>query len=163
MKKYIIALIILISTLALDMYTKYLVVSRIMEHERIDIIGSIVQFTLVYNKGGLFGILQGYQMLFLIVSIIVLCFLVLFFIFEKNKSMLFCVSMSLITSGAVGNIIDRISGRKGVVDFVYIGFDNLRWPAFNVADAVIVTGAFLLFIVFFMEERRRKAVKSAHE
>lgn len=163
MKKYIYALIILIATLGLDIYTKYLVVSRIMEHERINIIGSFVQFTLVYNRGGLFGILQGYQTLFLIVSIIVLCFLVLFFIFEKNRSMLFCVSMSFITSGAIGNIIDRISGRKGVVDFVYIGFDNLRWPAFNVADAVIVTGAFLLFIVFFREERKRKAEKTLQE
>ena len=157
MKKYVIAGSIFSSTLALDIITKYLVVENIMLHERINIIGSFVQLTLTYNKGGLFGILQGYQTLFLVFSIIVLIFLTVFFILEKNKTPLFCYAIALITSGAVGNIIDRIIGNQGVVDFMYIGVDKyFRWPAFNVADMVIVIGAFLLFIVFFNEEKKRK-------
>ena len=69
--------------------------------------------------------MQGYQAYFLVVSIIVLIFLVLFYIFEKEKKPLFCYSMALIVSGAIGNIIDRISGRPGVVDFLYIGNDEV--------------------------------------
>ena len=112
---------------------------------------------MIYNRGGLFGILQGYQNLFLIVSIIVLIFITAFFIYEKNKTLPFCTAIALITSGAVGNILDRLTGRKGVVDFIFIGNDDFfRYPAFNVADAVIVVGAFLLFIVFFKEEKERK-------
>ena len=162
MKKYIYTASIFVVSLLLDIITKYLVLVYIPEHERINIFGSFVQLTLVFNRGGLFGILQGYQTMFLVVSIIVLVFIVLFFIWEKNKSMLFCMSMALITSGAVGNILDRIIGRKGVVDFINVGItENLRWPTFNIADAVIVAGAFLLFIVFFRDEKRRKAAEKA--
>lgn len=157
MKKYILMAIIFIISLTLDIITKYLVVVNIAEHERLNIIGSFFQLTLIYNRGGLFGILQGYQNLFLIVSIIVLIFITAFFIYEKNKTLPFCTAIALITSGAVGNILDRLTGRKGVVDFIFIGNDDFfRYPAFNVADAVIVVGAFLLFIVFFKEEKERK-------
>ncbi len=158
MKKYIYAAVIFISSLALDIITKYLVVVNITEHERVNVIGSFVQLTLLYNRGGLFGILQGYQNLFLVISVIVLLLIVLFFIYEKNKTFVFCTSMAFITAGAIGNILDRITGRKGVVDFIFIGNDDVfRWPAFNVADAVIVAGALLLFYVFLKEERKRKA------
>jgi len=157
MKKYIIAAAILITTLALDIITKYMVVENIFLHERINIIGTFIQLTLTYNRGGLFGILQGYQNLFLIFSVIVLLFLMAFFILEKNKSLLFCNSIALIISGAIGNILDRILGKEGVVDFIYIGSDKyFRWPAFNVADSVIVAGAFLLFIVFYKDEKKRR-------
>lgn len=162
MKKYIIAAAILLTTLALDIITKYLVVENIPLHERINVIGDFVQLTLTYNRGGLFGILQGYQTLFLVFSMIVLLFLIAFFVLEKNKSILFCVSIALIISGAIGNILDRVMGKEGVVDFVYIGSDrSFRWPAFNVADSVIVVGAFLLFIVFYQEEKKRKAAKKS--
>jgi signal peptidase II len=160
MKKYIYTASIFIASLLLDILTKYFILINFSEHETIDIFGSLVQLTLVYNQGGLFGILQGYQNLFLIVSLIVLIFIILFFIYEKNKSMIFCTSMALITSGAVGNILDRVTGRKGVVDFINVGInENLRWPTFNTADAVIVAGAILLFIVFFKEEKKRKAAE----
>jgi signal peptidase II len=160
MKKYIYTPSIFIASLLLDILTKYFILINFSEHETIDIFGSLVQLTLVYNQGGLFGILQGYQNLFLIVSLIVLIFIILFFIYEKNKSMIFCTSMALITSGAVGNILDRVTGRKGVVDFINVGInENLRWPTFNTADAVIVAGAILLFIVFFKEEKKRKAAE----
>ncbi|HNR89059.1 MAG TPA: signal peptidase II [Spirochaetota bacterium] len=163
MNKHAIAGIIFAVSLIADILTKWLVVSKIALHERIDVIGSFVQLTLVYNRGGLFGILQGYQAVFLVVSLVVLAIMIAFYVFEKNKTQLFCVSMALIASGAIGNISDRFIGmlgiadRPGVVDFVYIGSDAVfRWPAFNIADAAIVVGAGLLLIVFFVEEKRRK-------
>ena len=164
MKKHIIAGMLLAITLILDVITKHSIVNNISLHERINVIGSFVQLTLIYNRGGLFGILQGYQMYFLIISIIVLIVLVLFYIVEKEKRPLFCYSMALIVSGAIGNIIDRISGRPGVVDFIYIGHDDVfRWPAFNVADSVIVIGAILLLIVYIQEEIKRKKIQDIRQ
>ncbi|MDY6967769.1 MAG: signal peptidase II [Spirochaetota bacterium] len=162
MKKHIYAAIFFICSLSLDLITKYYAVTHIPLHERIDIAGSFIQFTLTYNRGGLFGIMQGYQSFFLILSLIVLALLILFYIFEKNKTYLFCNSIALIVGGAVGNIMDRISGREGVVDFISIGSDSFyRWPTFNIADAVIVIGAFLLIIVYYQDEKMKRLQKKA--
>jgi signal peptidase II len=162
MKKHMIAGILFAFSLALDIVTKELAVAHIGLHERIDVFGSFVQLTLLYNRGGLFGILQGYQTFFLIVSILVLSMLVVYYALEKQKTPLFCGAMALVMSGAVGNILDRLLGKPGVVDFIYIGDDAVfRWPAFNVADAAIVIGAFLLLLYYYREEKQRKADRSA--
>ncbi|HNX58213.1 MAG TPA: signal peptidase II [Spirochaetota bacterium] len=157
-KKYSVTLSVCMAALAADILTKYLVNTRINLYERIDLIGSFVQLTKLYNKGGIFGILQGYQKLFLIFSIIVLCIMIALYVYEKNKTMLFSISMGLIFSGALGNILDRLIGRPGVVDFIYIGVDRIyRWPAFNVADCSIVVGAIMLLIFFYTQGRDKKA------
>ena len=164
MKKHIYAAIIFVCSLTFDLVTKYFAVAHIALHERIDVAGSFVQFTLTYNRGGLFGIMQGYQSFFLILSILVLALLILFYIFEKNKTYLFCNSIALIIGGAIGNVMDRISGRVGVVDFITIGSDSFyRWPTFNIADAVIVVGAFLLIIVYYQDEKMRKLQKKSDQ
>jgi signal peptidase II len=162
MRKHIYAGSLFAITLVLDLVTKSLVVSHISLHERIDVLGTFIQFTLVYNEGGLFGILQGFQALFFVISLIVLGLLIVLYVSERDRKPLFHYAMALIGSGAIGNIIDRfmsmfgLSNRPGVVDFIYIGDDAFyRWPAFNVADAVIVIGALLLVIVFYQEEKKK--------
>ena len=162
MRKHVIAGIIFALSLIADIVSKYLVVAYIGK-DRVNVIGEFVQFILIFNRGGLWGILQDYQLLFLIVSMIVFVLLILFYVYEKNKTPLFSYAMALIASGAIGNILDRVMSiagvdkRTGVVDFIYIGNDNFfRWPAFNIADSAIVIGAALLIIVFYREERRKK-------
>jgi signal peptidase II len=143
--------------LAADVITKRLVEAHIGLHERVDVIGSFFQLTLLYNKGGVFGILQGHQVFFLVVSFVVLALLIVFYIFEKNKNLPFVIAMGLVFSGAMGNILDRLEGKPGVVDFIYIGDDRFyRWPAFNVADIAIVIGAVLLLVGFYLQEKRSK-------
>ncbi|MBP8083783.1 MAG: signal peptidase II [Spirochaetes bacterium] len=159
MKKHILVGVIAFTALVVDIFTKVLVEKHIMMGERIDVIGSFVQFTRIYNEGGVFGILQGYKNFFLIVSFAVLAALIVFYYFEKNKTKIFVVAMGLIFGGACGNISDRLLGKKGVVDFVYVGFKNTRWPAFNVADSCIVVGAILLMIVFFIQERKKRSAE----
>lgn len=156
---YLLPLGIIAVLLPLDIVTKHFVVQIFGFGDRADYLGGFLRIALVYNEGGVFGILQGHKNLFLVVSIVVLSLMVLYYLFEKNKSRLFSTSMALIVSGAVGNIIDRlVPGRPGVVDFISIGVDGVyRWPSFNVADSSIVVGAFLLIIVFYLEERKRKA------
>lgn len=158
MKRNITGALIVISTLCLDIISKYLIVANFSDFERVDYAGGFIRIALVYNQGGVFGIMQGYKNVFLVVSIVVLALMIGFYFYEKNRTTLFTVSMSLIVSGALGNIIDRlVPGRPGVVDFISIGVDGVyRWPSFNVADSVIVAGAFLLVIVFYLEEKQRK-------
>ena len=163
MKKHFITASIAIVVLAFDFFSKLKIEASLGIGERIDVIGSFVQFTRIYNEGGVFGILQGYKNFFLVVSLLVLVALVFFYCHEKIKTNMFIVAMGLIFGGACGNIMDRLLGKKGVVDFVYIGVDNVyRWPAFNVADSCIVVGAFLLVILFFCQERALKKMKNGN-
>jgi signal peptidase II len=158
-KKHITAIIAFIALLITDIITKYIVDTNIEEGERIPLLGQHFQLVKFYNEGGVFGIMQGHKTFFLIISIIVFMLLLLFYIHEKHKSHLFSLSMGMIFSGAIGNILDRLMDKPGVVDFIYIGIrDGLMWPAFNVADMAIVTGAFLLGYVFYMQER--EAIKT---
>lgn len=157
MKNNLIGALIIAVSLPLDIISKNYIVDNFGYGDRVDYLGGFLRITLVYNEGGVFGILQGYKNLFLVMSIIVLILMLGYYFYEKNKGMMFTAAMSLIVSGALGNIIDRlIPGRPGVVDFVYMGFDSFRWPAFNVADSVIVAGAILLIIVVYREDKKHK-------
>lgn len=137
-----------------DIVTKHIVDTTISEGQRIYVFGSFFQLTKIYNQGGVFGIMQGQKTFFLVVSIIVFLLLLAFYFYEKQKTYIFSLAMGLIFSGAIGNILDRLMAKPGVVDFLYIGVEDVfMWPAFNVADMCIVTGAFLLGYVFWQQER----------
>lgn len=52
-------------------------------------------------------------------------------------------ALALVLGGAFGNMADRIL-RGSVTDFLLIYWRDWQWPAFNVADSAISTGAILL-------------------
>ncbi len=160
-KIYLLPLVLIFAIVSLDIATKLLIVARLGKTfaDRIDYLGGFLRIALVYNDGFVFGLGQGYKTVALVISVFVLLLMIVYYILEKHKTPLFSTSLALITAGAVGNILDRlIPGRPGVVDFISIGVDGVyRWPSFNVADSSIVIGAFLLVIVFYREEKRRKA------
>ena len=146
------------AALVADILTKSWIVKTIPISGGYDFWDGFIRITLVYNDGGVFGILRGHKSVFLVVSLVVLAIMIGYYIYEKNRTFLFTTAMALIFSGALGNILDRmISDRPGVVDFISIGIDNIyRWPSFNIADSVIVIGAFLLIIVFYKNEKSRE-------
>jgi signal peptidase II len=62
---------------------------------------------------------------------------------------------ALLLAGITGNLVDRIRlGR--VVDFILLHAGDYHWPTFNLADAAICTGAFLLALDLFLEGRRAR-------
>ncbi len=69
---------------------------------------------------------------------------------------LLVVGLSLVLSGAVGNVIDRL--RLGyVVDFVAAHWNNHYFPAFNIADSCITVGAGLLILDALLSGRAKVA------
>lgn len=101
------------------------------------------RLTHIQNTGAAFGLFQGQSfalMILAIVGIVVILFYALFVYrhlpFVGNMLSKFALGMVL--GGTVGNMIDRL--RFGsVTDFVDFGF----WPAFNVADSMIVIGVMI--------------------
>lgn len=63
-------------------------------------------------------------------------------------------ALALILGGAMGNLFDRVR-TGGVVDFLDFFVGDYHWPAFNLADAAIVTGGGLLLLYLVRAERRR--------
>ena len=65
------------------------------------------------------------------------------------------IGLSLITSGGIGNFLDRLFNKGAAIDFMNIGIGPIRTGIFNVADLFIVAGVFL-FILISMTGRTRK-------
>ena len=68
---------------------------------------------------------------------------------------LFCLALSLLLGGAVGNVIDRVL-YSHVIDFLDFYYGTWHFPAFNVADSAITLGAFLLILDELLRVRRGK-------
>ncbi len=157
MKKHVLPALTVLVVLAGDILSKELAMKHLANYNRIDFLGGFIRFDLTFNRGGVFGIMQGYKNFFLVVSILVLVLMIAYYFYEKAMPRLFNFAMAMIIGGAMGNILDRlITDRVGVVDFVSVGVDGVyRWPTFNVADISIVIGAFLLVVVVYIEEKKR--------
>lgn len=130
--------IIISSVLFLDRLTKFIITKKIALHQSIPVIKNFFHLTLVHNRGAAFGILKDRAYLFIFTSIAAVILISL----ELNKhkrTSLYTVSLCLILSGAIGNLIDRLF-LGYVIDFL----DFRVWPVFNIADSAITTGAVLL-------------------
>ena len=79
-----------------------------------------------------------------------------------DRDFLRIASISLVVSGAIGNLWDRVRWDLGVVDFIGpidLGFWD--FPIFNVADMAITCGAVLLAISFWFEEQMERRLEAA--
>ncbi len=143
--------------LALDVWTKRWALET-LSHGGRELFGGLVPLTLAYNRGAAFGISVGDdpRWFFIPVTILAVCLLGFLFVQARNDDHLRLTSLTLVISGALGNLIDRVRWELGVVDFigpVDLGF--MHWPIFNVADMAISCGAVLLAVSFWIEERER--------
>jgi signal peptidase II len=114
---------------------------------------SFLNWTLVYNPGAAFSFLAsagGWQRWFFTGLGLIAAIVMIWLIKKNTQQTLFCLAMSLILSGAIGNVIDRIV-YGAVVDFVDVHYMGWHWPAFNIADSAITLGVILLI---FDEIRR---------
>ena len=126
------------------------------------VIGDVARLTLVYNRGAAFGIHVGAysRPIFAVLTVGALTILWRLYRATPAGDRRRVLALALVSAGAVGNLIDRLRSAKGVVDFIDIGSSTWRWPTFNVADIAVTTGAVLLAIVLWREDRAA-AQKSA--
>jgi len=103
----------------------------------------------IRNTGSAFGLLANQTFLIIIIGIASLLVVLLFLRYLSQVTTLSMVSIGLIWGGAVGNLIDRL--RFGyVTDFIYFRlWGDFHWPAFNIADAAITVGVFVLIYSFY--------------
>ena len=154
------------SVLILDFITKRWALTTLVGGNRVEIMGGFVPLSLTYNRGAAFGISLGddSRWFFIPITILALGLLLVLLRQAERRDWLRLVSISMVVSGALGNLYDRVRWNRGVVDFIGpIDLGVMDWPIFNVADMSITCGAVLLAISFWAEERRERAAPEVVE
>ncbi len=156
----IISFIAAVLIVVIDQLLKLLVVNTIKTGGSVEILGGLVNFQYVENRGMAFGMLKDCRWVFIIFTIIVVVGVIIYMIKTKPQSKFLLTSLALILGGGVGNLIDRIF-LGYVVDYIQLSFFS---PVCNFADYCITIGTVLLiiYILFFSpinEKDNNKKIK----
>ncbi|PSJ16600.1 signal peptidase II [Nitrosomonas supralitoralis] len=154
MKLYV-SLGIALVILTLDLATKYWVESSLEFGQSIPLT-SFFNLVLTYNPGAAFSFLSeqsGWQRWFLSGIAGSAALLIIYLLNKYKHEQLFCLSLSLILGGALGNLYDRVT-LGHVVDFLDFYIGAYHWPAFNVADSAIFIGAALMIYESFRNKEK---------
>ena len=145
--------LIILLLVGIDQLSKILALKYLKNVESIPIIQNMFHLTYVENRGAAFGMFQNNQIIFVIVALIASIY-GLYYLHKNKVNILGKVSILLIISGALRNLIDRV--RLGfVVD--YFDFRIIWEYVFNVADIFVVLGTILLCIyILFYEDNKEK-------
>lgn len=158
MSRYRVLLITSAVVLLLDQMTKWYIDTRFFLGESVIVLENFFQITYVRNPGAAFGLLSEHAIrlpFFITVAVAASAGILWYLRRLEDGQKLLVFALSLVFSGAVGNLIDRI--RIGeVIDFIYVHWYEHYWPAFNVADSAITVGVALLLFVSWQEERLQK-------
>ena len=147
--QYILMALFAIGAVALDQFTKYLVVKNIPLHGFKNAIDGLFHLTYVQNTGAAFSSFEGMRWLFILIFALFTAFLI--WEFTKKSwgfSPLERWFLVAVYAGGLGNMIDRV--RLGfVVDMIDLDF--MDFPVFNIADCFITCGciALIVHLIFF--------------
>lgn len=150
--------VIAIVGLVADQLTKLYIDRGMQLFQSIPVMDGLFNITYVRNRGAAFSFLSHASWrlpFFIAVSAIASLVILVAFKRLRDDQRLAQLSLAMIFSGAVGNLIDRV--RMGeVIDFLDVYWKSHHWPAFNVADSLICVGVTLLALDMMREERVAK-------
>ena len=154
-KKYkLYAGLLVVLLLIADQTTKFFAMHFFGTEKKIVLLESILELNYTENTGAAFGVFEGYNMLITLIVIALVIFLLIKYykLSQTGKYYGIRLSMLVLISGAIGNLIDRL--RYGfVIDFIY--FIPIDFPKFNCADMCIVLSVIVigyLFLFVYSEE-----------
>lgn len=137
--------------LFLDQITKYLAQVHLKGKTPVELIPEALELRYLYpeNRGIAFGMFQHKVPVFILMSIVFLA--IIFYVWAKLPKtgyyLPFLAVLVLMTSGALGNFVDRVF-RGYVIDFIYISL--IDFPIFNLADVFVVcSGILMVLLVMF--------------
>ena len=141
--------------IALDQWTKSLVIARLDEFESVVLL-PVLDFMRLHNEGAAFSLLSdasGWQRWFFIgVSCFISIVIVIWMYNSLAKGRWLLFALAFILGGALGNLWDRLT-LGYVVDFIEVYYKDLYWPAFNIADSAITIGAIMLVLDTLFTDR----------
>ena len=143
--------------ISLDQLTKLMVMQLLAPGEVWSITANL-NLVYVYNTGAAFSFLAdagGWQRWFFSGLALAVSGVLGVLVWRAPEQRLFAFASALVIGGALGNLIDRVT-IGAVVDFVDLHAAGWHWPAFNLADSVIVLGAGLFILDALRRVKRAK-------
>ncbi len=141
--------------LALDRLTKWMVLRNFIVGEVLPVT-PFFNLVLAYNRGAAFSFLAdagGWQRWIFTAIGLIAALLIIHLLRKYDSRALFCLALSLILGGALGNVIDRLL-HGHVIDFLDFYLRGWHWPTFNLADSAISCGVALLVLDELRQARR---------
>lgn len=166
MKKYISMyaklLGIVAVVVALDQWTKWLVRENLPYSaqwlpEGLDWLMPYARIVHWHNTGAAFGMFQEGAPIFTVLAFVVIGAILYYYPQIESEGWMFQLALSLQMSGALGNLIDRLTQDGRVTDFISVG----KFPVFNVADSSITIGTAILILGVWLNERAEKSGQKA--
>lgn len=151
---YVLYSAIIVFGILVDQLTKFLAVSYLKPIPTKPILEGVLHLTYLENRGAAFGMLADHRWVFILLSTVALLALGFFLFGGLAENRFYSVSVALILSGGIGNMIDRLV-LGYVVDF--IDFRLINFAVFNGADSFVCVGAALL--IFCLVKDLVKEVK----
>lgn len=160
------ALLVTIVVIALDQWTKFLVVTYLSppESRSVSLVGQYLILYYIQNSGAAFSMLKNMAVLVVLIAVAMLVVGYIYLRILNSGPLYYKIIFGLIIGGALGNVIDRIHNGGYVVDFIAFRIPqiNFYFAIFNVADSCITIGVLLLFVFIFFS-RRTHTEKRAEE
>ena len=155
---YLMYSLIIVGGIIIDQLTK-LIATKCLAPENPDSFAKIVpvikfgdtnifSFTYVRNPGAAWGMLENAQWVFLVISTVAIIVMSAYLFLGHTGSRLEAIGISMLISGGIGNMIDRLA-LKYVVDFLY--FELIDFPVFNGADSFVCVGAGILILALLLQ------------
>jgi signal peptidase II len=143
--------------LVLDQLTKVLILAYYHPGE-VTVLTDWLNIVRVHNRGAAFSFLAGaggWQR-WLFVGIGIAAALVIVHLLRAHGGQrLFCLALTCILGGALGNVLDRLV-HGYVVDMVDFHLGRWHFPAFNLADTAITFGVIFLLLDELLRMRRAR-------
>ncbi len=166
MISYILAVLCGALLILVDQLTKYYISANFLLGESREFINGFINLTYIHNRGGAWGLLYGHTLILVPITVVIMVLCIFLYVKYGKKNRLLLWAISLVLSGGIGNMIDRIFRGGNVVDFLHFEFFP-SFPVFNVADCAVVVGAGLLILYFILdtikEEKQKKALKLSEQ
>jgi signal peptidase II len=156
-KKKIYLFIFVLVLFAIDRISKILILKNFINNSLSEIyFNSFLNFSLVWNSGIGFGILQIEPNIFYsIISIIITAInLILIYWMLTSSNYLESIFISIILGGALGNLFDRYY-YSSVPDFIDLHYESFHWFTFNIADIFITIGIIGLIIIDLLKIKKK--------
>ncbi len=133
----------------IDQAIKWISRTKLTKFESYPVIDGFFHFTYVENRGAAFGMLQNKTWFFVLITLVVVGYMIYFTNKNKNIDKKLTFVLSIITAGAIGNLIDRI-WLGFVVDM--FDFRGIWQFVFNFADICVVVGGILLIFLIIKDK-----------